>query len=106
MQEIELKFQVPAARRAAVDAAVAGPAKAPRMRLQAAYFDTSDHVLAKAGLALRIRREGRRVVQTLKGLGEDGLTRAEHNVDLPPGRDPEGLADPALHAGTPVGERF
>src|SRR5260221_10958503 len=58
MQEIELKFQVPAARRAAVDAAVAGPAEGPRMRPQAAYFDTSDHPLAKAGLPPRIFRRG------------------------------------------------
>lgn len=106
MQEIELKFQVPAARRAAVDAAVAGRENSPRMRLRAAYFDTPDRALAQAGMALRIRREGRRVVQTLKGLGDDGLTRAEHNVVLPPGGDPEALADPSLHAGTAVGDRL
>ncbi|MBW8829105.1 MAG: CYTH and CHAD domain-containing protein [Burkholderiales bacterium] len=106
MQEIELKFQVPAARRAAVDAAVAGREKSPRIRLQAAYFDTPDRALAQAGMALRIRREGRRVVQTLKGLGNDGLTRAEHNVVLPPSGDPEALPDPSLHAGTAVGDRL
>lgn len=106
MHEIELKFQVPAARRAAVDAAVAGREKSPRMRLQAAYFDTPDRALAQAGMALRIRREGRRVVQTLKGLGDDGLTRAEHNVVLPPSGNPEAVADPSLHAGTAVGDRM
>lgn len=105
MNEIELKLQVPPARRAAVDAAVAGTAAAPRMRLQAAYHDTPERALAAAGLALRLRREGRQWVQTLKGAGDDGLTRAEHNV-------PRGHAaampaiDPALHAGTPVGERL
>ncbi|MES2101039.1 MAG: CHAD domain-containing protein [Pseudomonadota bacterium] len=105
MHEIELKLQVPAARRAAVDAAVAGTAAAPRMRLQAAYHDTPERTLAAAGLALRLRREGRQWVQTLKGAGDDGLTRAEHNV-------PRGSAaampaiDPALHAGTPVGDRL
>lgn len=105
MHEIELKLQVPAARRAAVDAAVAGKSAAPRMRLQAAYHDTPERALAAAGLALRLRREGRQWVQTLKGAGDDGLTRAEHNV-------PRGSAaampaiEPALHAGTQVGDRL
>ena len=106
MQEIELKFQVPAARRAAVDAAVAGRDAVARQRLQAAYFDTADRALARAGLALRIRREGRRWVQTLKAGGDDVLTRAEHNVPLPPQGNDLGVADPQLHAGTPVGDRL
>src|SRR5438105_13332093 len=93
MREIELKFQVPSERRAAVDAAVAGRTPAPRLRLQAAYFDTPQRTLAQAGLALRIRHEGRHWVQTLKGAGADGLTRAEHNVMLPPGRHADALAD-------------
>lgn len=106
MQEIELKFQVPVSRRSVMDAAVAGRSKLPRMRLQAAYFDTPDRLLAGARMALRIRHEGQRVVQTLKGLGDDGLTRAEHNVELPADHDPQALADPALHAGTAVGDRL
>ncbi|MEP7101148.1 MAG: CHAD domain-containing protein [Burkholderiales bacterium] len=105
MDEIELKLQVPAARRAAVDAAVAGRTPLPRMRLQAAYHDTADRALAAARLALRLRREGRQWVQTLKGATDDGMTRLEHNL-------PRGAAaampaiDPALHAGTPAGERL
>jgi len=104
MQEIELKFQVPAPARAAVDAGVAGSTKPPRQRLRAVYFDTADRALARAGMALRIRQEGRRRVQTLKGLGDDGITRAEHNVELI-GTD-EAPAEPALHASVPVGERL
>ncbi len=106
MQEIELKFQVPAGRRRAVEDEVAGPDRPPRMRLQAAYHDTAARDLAAAGLALRVRREGRRWVQTLKGAAEDGMTRAEHNVvrQAPAGAVPE--PDPALHAATPVGERL
>jgi inorganic triphosphatase YgiF len=104
MREIELKFQVPPQARAAVDAAVAGTAKPPRVRLQAAYFDTAERALAKAGLALRVRREGRRLVQTLKGLEGDGITRAEHNVNLPAGAGEK--ADPSLHAHTPAGQRL
>lgn len=106
MQEVELKFQVPPARRAAVDAAVAGRTPAPRMRLQAAYFDTPSRLLASAGLALRLRQEGRRWVQTLKGAGSDGITRFEHNVDLPARPAPSQAADPRRHAGTEVGDRL
>lgn len=110
LAEVELKFQVPVAQRArvAAEAAGDGPGAARRVRLQAAYFDTGDHALAAAGLALRVRREGRRWVQTLKGLGDDGLTRQEHEVPLAPGEiDPSApRADPARHAGTPVGTRL
>lgn len=105
MEEIELKFQVPAHARAAVGAAVAGASLARRMRLQAAYLDTPTRLLAQAGLALRVRREGRLWVQTLKGAGDDGMTRLEHNVPLASGAAPP-LADPARHAGTPVGDRL
>ncbi len=106
MQEIELKFQVPATRRDAVAREVAGRAPPPALRLQAAYFDTPDRRLAQAGLALRLRREGPRWVQTLKGAAVDGLTRLEHNAP----RAGRGAALPALdlslHAGTPAGERL
>jgi triphosphatase len=105
MHEIELKLQVPAAQRAAVDAAVAGRVPAPRVRLQAAYHDTAERTLATAGLALRLRREGRRWVQTLKGAGDDGLTRAEHNVPRGAGAAMPAIA-PELHAGTAVGVRL
>lgn len=107
MTEIELKFQVPVAARSAVRAAVAGRGGTARsMRLQAAYFDTPDGRLAAAGVALRLRREGTRWVQTLKAAGDDAMTRLEHNVPrgersaLPP------APDLALHAGTPAGERL
>ena len=105
MQEIELKLQVPAAQRAAVEAAVAGRTPAPRVRLQAAYHDTAERTLALAGIALRLRREGRQWVQTLKGAGDDGLTRAEHNVPRGAGQAVPAI-DPRLHAGTNVGDRL
>jgi len=107
MTEIELKFQVPAESRAAVAAAVAGRgATARTLRLQAAYFDSPDGRLAAAGVALRLRREGARWVQTAKAAGEDAMTRLEHNV---PRRERTAAVpepEPALHAGTPVGERL
>ncbi len=106
MQEIELKFQVPPGARAAVDAAVAGRERRARVRLQAAYFDTADRALAASGMALRLRREGRHWVQTLKAGGADGLTRAEHNVALAPDADAPPQVDPRLHRDTPVGQRL
>lgn len=106
MSEIELKFQVPADRRDAVAREVQGRSDARRVRLQAAYVDTADRALAAAGIALRVRREGRQWMQTLKGAAEDGMTRAEHNVvrRAPAGSVPE--ADPALHADTAIGRRL
>ena len=107
MTEIELKFQVPAESRAAVAAAVAGRgATARTLRLQAAYFDSADGRLAAAGVALRLRREGARWVQTLKAAGEDAMTRLEHNVPRRERTAAVPLPDPALHAGTPAGERL
>ena len=111
MKEVELKFQVPPGRRAALAQAVAGrtdrQGMRQRTRLRAAYWDMPDRALAQALLALRVRREGRVWVQTLKGVGNDGMTRLEHNVPLPPdAASAVPPADPALHAGTPVGERL
>jgi triphosphatase len=107
--ETELKFQVAAAQRAAVRKAVA-TATARTTRLQAVYADTADRRLAAAGLALRLRKEGRRWVQALKGSteGVGALTqRFEHEVPVPnaPGTA-EPTLDPTRHAGTPVGERL
>jgi len=101
--EIELKFQVEPARRAAVKRAVVGRAAgAQTIRLQARYFDTPDQRLAAAGLALRLRREGRnRWVQTLKGRGDGLMQRLEHEVVLPAGQP--ATLDLARHDGTPAG---
>lgn len=102
--EIELKFQVPAAARAGVRRALA-TATAQTVHLRAAYFDTADQRLAAAGLALRLRQEGRRWVQTLKSRGDGVMERLEHEVVLPAQRGVPTL-DPARHADTPVGRRL
>lgn len=105
MHEIELKLQVPAARADAVRRAVAGRSGTAPLRLQAAYFDTADRALAAAGLALRLRREGRRWVQALKGAGDDALTRLEHEVARGSAAAMPSL-DVTLHDGTPAGARL
>ncbi len=103
MKEIELRFQIPASEWAAVHRWVQGEtAGAARTeRLQAAYFDTPARDLARAGFALRLRREGEVWVQTLKGAAPDGMTRLEHNVPL-------GADEPVLqverHADHPAGQ--
>lgn len=103
MTEVELKFQVPATRADALARAVA-TASARRVSLRARYYDTEDRRLAAAGLALRVRKEGRRWVQTLKGAGDGIWQRLEHEVALQvaPGAQP--AADPVLHDGTPAGD--
>ena len=99
--ETELKLQVPAARRAALLKAVATPA-AVSTRLQAVYVDTAGRHLAAAGLALRLRKEGRVWVQTLKGRGDGIASRLEHEVRLP---SQPGMPDIVVqrHAGTAAG---
>ena len=104
--EIEYKFQIPAERLEAVEAAVLG-APATRTHLQARYFDTEGGDLAAHGVVLRLRKEGSTWVQTAKAMGDGPLHRLEHNVDLGPARKSQPLvALPERHAGTPVGERL
>ena len=102
--ETELKFQVPAASRQVVLKALA-TTTAVTTRLQAVYADTPARDLATAGLALRLRKEGRVWKQTLKGRGDGLMQRLEHEVPLPvqPG---EPALDVQRHAGTPVGDKL
>jgi inorganic triphosphatase YgiF len=100
--ETELKFQVPPAQGSALRRAVA-TASARTVRLQAFYADTPDHRLAAAGLALRLRKEGRLWVQTLKGRGDGLMRRLEHEVRLPPQTGAPAL-DPQRHAGSAAGD--
>jgi triphosphatase len=100
--EVELKFLVPAAARAAVAAEVArGTATLQRMTLAAHYLDTEDRRLARQGIAWRLRREGRRWIQTLKAPGSNALERFEHEVVRP-----DASHDASEHAGTPVGDQL
>lgn len=99
--EIELKFLVPAASRAALVAELAGRGTARRVGLTASYLDTPDLRLAGAGLAWRLRREGGRWVQALKAAGAGALARFEHEVERP-----DSTPDPAAHAGTARGREL
>ena len=65
-------------------------------RLLAVYFDTADAQLARAGLALRVRREDGRWLQTLKGPPESGsgagiASRLEFERTLGAGDQPPAL---------------
>jgi len=88
MQEIELKFQVPAGRVAAVGDAVrrlpAPDDQTNPLPLRAAYLDTPDNRLARQRMALRVRQEGSAWVQTFKGAGADAMTRLEENIAIEP----------------------
>lgn len=98
MAEQELKLHVP--RR--VSAAVQGEMKklgAASNRLRALYFDTPDRALVRAKMALRLRKEGRRWIQTLKMPGEHALARIEINYPRPA---PE--LDLSLYEGTPAAD--
>lgn len=81
MIEVELKFQIPEARRAALLKAV-DPKKSETLQLQAKYFDTTDRLLSQHGVAIRQRLEGTRWIQTLKAAGKSHLHRFEHNYAL------------------------
>src|SRR5262249_12657727 len=77
--EIELKLTVPAAalRRLAAHRLLRGRSRADKKRLYSVYYDTPALDLWRKGVALRLRREGRRWLQTVKGEGtvQAGLYR-------------------------------
>ena len=104
MSEIELKFGVDAARAAAIDAALRGPAS-KRISIESRYFDSDDFRLTGAGLSLRLRRIGRSWEQTLKASTHKVEERLEETVPRPGRWGGDGPpVDPSLHDGTPAGK--
>ena len=90
--EIELKLALdPAAMPALLRHPALKALRRARMRtarLANVYYDTPDSLLAAEGIALRVRRAGRRWVQTIKGPPEPGAgaglqARAEYEWPLP-----------------------
>lgn len=103
MTEFELKFCVPPAALSSLRQALLARG-AQRLRLRAHYFDTPCCALARHRVALRLRLEGRRWVQTLKAVGVSTVQRLEHEVVVPgaPGQRP--ALDVQRHAGTAAGQ--
>jgi inorganic triphosphatase YgiF len=106
--EVELKLRLPRGAAAKVlrhpllqDFGAAAPHRA---RLRAVYFDTPDDRLASAGLALRLRRENGRWIQTLKGppSGGAGALSVRPEIEADRGRGTRMPAlDPAHWRATP-----
>jgi triphosphatase len=80
MNEFELKLVFPEERLADIEKLLVSKGGLRRQKLQAYYFDTHQFSLAKAGISLRIRKEGRAWIQTLKASGASQFERLEHNV--------------------------
>lgn len=87
-QEIELKLAVPVAALGPLQVRLARLAEGDEQALQTTYFDTADRLLARDGMALRLRREGRRWLQTFKTGAAQGAfsARGEWETPAPGGR--------------------
>ncbi|MCR5865977.1 CYTH and CHAD domain-containing protein [Aquincola sp. J276] len=105
--EIELKFGFDPEALPALAARFTGEGSR-REHLQAHYFDTPARLLAQHRIALRLRREGDRWVQTLKAQGRMVAHRLEHNATVLAPEPADGAAVPPLdlsrHDGTPAGD--
>ncbi len=106
MTEVELKLQLDAS--AVPRVGQWARARGGRSeRLRARYYDTANRELAAAGMALRLRYERGRWVQTLKAALPGALTRFEHEVIVQRGRpDQPPAIDPAQHMTTEVAPLF
>ncbi|PJF03964.1 CYTH and CHAD domain-containing protein [Acinetobacter seifertii] len=81
MVEVELKFQLPESKKKTV-LQYLKKHKAQNIHLQAKYYDTPNRLLAKNGMALRLRKENDLWVQTFKAAGQSHLHRVEEEVFL------------------------
>jgi len=105
MNEFELKLEVPASQLKVLQGRVMRlPARAKVLR--AVYYDTSNGDLARHGLVLRVRKEGGRWVQTLKGESGRFLERLEDEADLGQGGPDAPLPVVDAHRGSAVGRRL
>ena len=83
--ETELKLDVaPSAfPQLARSAVLKGHARARRRTIVSVYFDTADFRLRKAGFTLRVRRDGRRRLQTIKQEGEHAALLSRNEWEQP-----------------------
>lgn len=80
MSEIELKLQIPKQKKSQILKAI--HALQPELiPLHAQYFDTNTFTLAKNYTAIRLRKEGKVWVQTLKGASTNTLQRYELEIN-------------------------
>jgi triphosphatase len=84
-QETELKFDLaPAAvPQLARSAALNGHARPRSKKVVSVYFDTPDCRLRKAGFTLRVRRDGRKRLQTIKQEGAHAALLSRHEWEQP-----------------------
>ena len=102
--EFEIKLNFPAEKLPAMEALLVSKGALKRQHLQAAYIDTNDFLLSQSGLAFRLRKEGRRWIQTLKARGSNELERLEHNVVVPHYGAGIPIWDISLHEAHPAGQ--
>lgn len=104
--ELEIKLAADPAQFSRLTSFVIAKGGVRRTRLQAAYIDTPDFKLAKAGIACRLRKEGRFWIQTIKAPHEDPLSRLEHNVRIQPVGQGFPVFDLKLHANHEAGQKI
>jgi triphosphatase len=107
MSEREIKLHVEPAKRARLLDTM-GRRHLHRSDLSAIYFDTPGQLLSRHHLALRLRREDGRWVQTLKGACRDQNVRSEDEVpvQLDSVSSTTPAVDIALHRKTEVGRKL
>lgn len=97
-QEIELKYQVPPERLAALEEALAPKGGWERVAMETTYYDTADGALAARQWVLRARRENRLRLVTLKTKG-NGFARGEWEF---PGAHPAEVLAQLVKEGAPA----
>jgi triphosphatase len=97
-KEIELKLEVPPQELCRLKGwrALSGKGSG-KQDIASVYFDTPKHKLGRNGISLRIRRDGRKRLQTIKSQGADGSFRRgewenEIKGDVPDLRKVQGTA--------------
>ena len=97
--EIELKFALPPAElRRLLRHPLLARARARRRMFASTYFDTPELALHERLLSLRIRRNGKGYMQTLKAGGADGAPVAREEWQAPLPRAVPDLSQPELRA--------